>query len=35
MLGTGIDIRQVGSGNPGFNNVLRVNKARAVIALDR
>lgn len=33
MLGTGIDIRQVGSGNPGFNNVLRVNKARAVIAL--
>jgi acyl phosphate:glycerol-3-phosphate acyltransferase len=33
MLGTGIDIRKVGSGNPGFNNVLRVNKPRAVIAL--
>lgn len=33
MLGTGIDIRKVGSGNPGFNNVLRVNKARAVITL--
>ena len=33
MLGTGIDIRQVGSGNPGFNNVLRVSKPRAVVAL--
>lgn len=33
MLGTGIDIRRVGSGNPGFNNVLRVSKSRAVIAL--
>lgn len=33
MAGTGIDIRAVGSGNPGFNNVLRVSKARAVIAL--
>ena len=33
MWGTGIDIRKVGSGNPGFNNVLRVNKRRAVIAL--
>jgi glycerol-3-phosphate acyltransferase PlsY len=33
MLGTGIDIRKVGSGNPGFNNVLRVNKKRAVLAL--
>ena len=33
MLGTGIDIRHVGSGNPGFNNVLRVNKRRAVLAL--
>lgn len=33
MLGSGVDIRQVGSGNPGFNNVLRVNKARAVLAL--
>jgi len=33
MAGSGIDIRKVGSGNPGFNNVLRVNKGRAVIAL--
>lgn len=33
MWGTGIDIRRVGSGNPGFNNVLRVNKARAVLCL--
>src|SRR5437868_4989945 len=33
MLGTSIDIRQVGSGNPGFNNVLRVDKKRAVLAL--
>ncbi len=33
MLGTGIDIRRVGSGNPGFNNVLRVSKPRAIIAL--
>ena len=33
MLGTGIDIRRVGSGNPGFNNVLRVSKPRAVLAL--
>jgi glycerol-3-phosphate acyltransferase PlsY len=33
MAGTGIDIRTVGSGNPGFNNVLRVSKGRAVIAL--
>ncbi len=33
MLGTGIDIRKVGSGNPGFNNVLRVNKKRAILAL--
>src|SRR5579859_592723 len=33
MAGTGIDIRAVGSGNPGFNNVLRVSKGRAVIAL--
>jgi acyl phosphate:glycerol-3-phosphate acyltransferase len=33
MVGSGIDIRRVGSGNPGFNNVLRVNKGRAVIAL--
>jgi len=33
MAGSGIDIRQVGSGNPGFNNVLRVSKARAIPAL--
>ncbi len=33
MWGTGIDIRTVGSGNPGFNNVLRVSKPRAVITL--
>jgi len=33
MAGSGIDIRQVGSGNPGFNNVLRVSKVRAVPAL--
>lgn len=33
MAGSGIDIRAVGSGNPGFNNVLRVSKSRAIIAL--
>ncbi len=33
MIGTGVDIRKVGSGNPGFNNVLRVNKPRAVLTL--
>ena len=33
MKGSGIDIRTVGSGNPGFNNVLRVNKWRAVLTL--
>lgn len=33
MIGSGIDIRKVGSGNPGFNNVLRVSKSRAVVAL--
>ena len=33
MLGSGLDIRRVGSGNPGFNNVLRVNKPRAVLTL--
>jgi glycerol-3-phosphate acyltransferase PlsY len=34
MWGSGIDIRKAGSGNPGFNNVLRVGaRWRAVIAL--
>jgi glycerol-3-phosphate acyltransferase PlsY len=33
MAGSGVDIRQVGSGNPGFNNVLRVSKWRAVLTL--
>jgi len=33
MAGSGIDIRKIGSGNPGFNNVLRVSKGRALIAL--
>ena len=33
MVGSGINIRSVGSGNPGFNNVLRVNKWRAALTL--
>ena len=33
MAGSGIDIRKVGSGNPGFNNVLRVSIPRALVAL--
>ena len=33
MQGTGIDILTVGSGNPGFNNVLRVSKGRALLTL--
>jgi len=33
MTGSGVDIRKVGSGNPGFNNVLRVSSRRAVAAL--
>jgi glycerol-3-phosphate acyltransferase PlsY len=33
MMGSGIDIRKVGSGNPGFNNVLRVHKGRALMTL--
>ena len=35
MLGSGIDIRKVGSGNPGFNNVLRVSKPRAIADVAR
>ncbi len=33
MAGSGVDIRKVGSGNPGFNNVLRVSKSRALWTL--
>jgi glycerol-3-phosphate acyltransferase PlsY len=33
MQGTGIDILKAGSGNPGFNNVLRFSKWRAVVTL--
>jgi glycerol-3-phosphate acyltransferase PlsY len=33
MKGTGIDILKYGSGNPGFNNVLRYSKWRAVVTL--
>ena len=33
MRGSGIDLYKVGSGNPGFNNVLRVSRSRAVWAL--
>ena len=33
MWGSGTSIRDVGSGNPGFNNVLRFSKPRAVITL--
>jgi glycerol-3-phosphate acyltransferase PlsY len=33
MMGSGIDIRKVGSRNPGFNNVLRVHKGRAIVTL--
>lgn len=33
MAGTGVDIRRFGSGNPGFNNVLRYSKPRAVVCL--
>jgi len=33
MCGSGLDIRNIGSGNPGFNNVLRVNKGRALLTL--
>jgi glycerol-3-phosphate acyltransferase PlsY len=33
MAGTGVDILKFGSGNPGFNNVLRYSKWRAVLTL--
>ncbi len=33
MIGSNVDIRRVGSGNPGFNNVLRVSKTRAILCL--
>jgi glycerol-3-phosphate acyltransferase PlsY len=33
MMGTGIDILKEGSGNPGFNNVLRFSKWRSVVTL--
>lgn len=33
MWGTGVDITRFGSGNPGFNNVLRYSKWRAALCL--
>lgn len=33
MWGTGVDITTYGSGNPGFNNVLRYSKWRAILCL--
>ena len=33
MWGTGVDITKFGSGNPGFNNVLRYSKWRAALCL--
>ena len=33
MWRSGTDIRTIGSGNPGFNNVLRFSKKRALISL--
>ncbi len=33
MWGSGRSIRDIGSGNPGFNNVLRFDKRRALVAL--
>lgn len=33
MWGTGVDITRFGSGNPGFNNVLRYSKWRSAVCL--
>lgn len=33
MSGTGINVLHAGSGNPGFNNVLRFSRSRAIITL--
>jgi len=33
MKGTGVDILRAGSRNPGFNNVLRYSKSRAIVTL--
>ncbi|MCC6537927.1 MAG: glycerol-3-phosphate acyltransferase [Bryobacterales bacterium] len=33
MWGTGVDITRYGSGNPGFNNVLRYSKWRSAVCL--
>lgn len=33
MKGTGIDVLRTGSCNPGFNNVLRFSKSRAIVTL--
>ena len=33
MRGTGVNILRAGSGNPGFNNVLRYSKGRAIVTL--
>ena len=33
MWGTGVDITRFGSGNPGFNNVLRYSKWRSALCL--
>lgn len=33
MLGSGTSLKDIGSGNPGFNNVLRFDKRRAALSL--
>jgi glycerol-3-phosphate acyltransferase PlsY len=33
MRGTGVNILRAGSGNPGFNNVLRYSRSRAIVTL--